>query len=119
MFGEKTKVVGLISGLGSYLSKMLDSKSKKSQIFLRLCKFSFSKISKIWIQNPEDIRRLVESGLIPENKCILGFGSGIEPIDDEQCEKLITSIINKKKDEVEKPYIRMSTRAIEEKGIRK
>ena len=117
MLARKTRIVGLISGLGSYLSRKIEMRDIQSKIFITCCKIAFGCLDKVWVQNPEDINKLVSNGLLLEDKCILGLGSGISPITREECLDLIDKSYNKRLSDNSAYIFVCAARATREKGI--
>ena len=125
ILGFDTRIVGLISGLGSFIGPAVIGKDKNNyinRIKRNLLKLTFIFFDGVWLQNPDDIDLMIKFNIIPKKKIVLGYGSGIllkeKNIKDK---KLLFSYIHKyphSKKYIDNRYIILcAARAIEEKGI--
>ena len=123
--GNDTRIVGLISGLGSFIGPAVIGKDKNNfinRIKRKLFKFTFMFFDGVWLQNPDDIELMIKFKIIPKRKIVLGYGSGISLKEEKiKNKKILSSFIQKypkSKKYIDTRFIILcAARAIEEKGI--
>ena len=80
ILGPETRIVGLISGLGSFIGPAVIGKNKNNcinRIKRKLLRITFMFFDGVWLQNPDDIALMIKFKIIPKKKIVLGYGSGI------------------------------------------
>ena len=125
ILGSDTRIVGLISGLGSFIGPAVIGKDKNTfinRVKRKLLKLTFKFFDGVWLQNPDDIELMIKFKIIPKKKIVLGYGSGISLKEKKIRDKdLLFSSIQKypnSKKFIDTRYILLcAARAIEEKGI--
>ena len=125
ILGSDTRLVALISGLGSFIGPALvgkDSNNCINKIKRKLFKLTFMFFDGVWLQNPDDVELMKKFKIIPKRKIVLAYGSGISLKEKKLNDKeLIFSYMQEYqniKHYIDKRYILLcAARAIEEKGI--
>ena len=125
ILGFDTRIVALISGLGSFIGPAVNGKEKNNcinRIKRKLLKFIFMFFDGVWLQNPDDVELMIKFKIIPKRKIVLAYGSGISLKENKIKDKnLLFSSIQKypnSKKFIDTRYILLcAARAIEEKGI--
>ena len=99
------KVYPMVTGLGRvYASESIKTKAVRV-ITKVLYKAAFKGCNKVIFQNPDDVQEFVNGHYLPENKCVIVNGSGVN------MERFYRSDIP------EKPVFLMVSRIIKEKGV--
>ena len=99
------KIYPMVTGLGRvYTSGSLKTKIVR-KITKTLYQVAFKGCNKVIFQNPDDVQEFVEGHYLPENKCVVVNGSGVN------MERFYRSDIP------DKPVFLMVSRIIKEKGI--
>ena len=125
ILGSDTRLVALISGLGSFIGPALvgkDSNNCINKIKRKLLKFIFMFFDGVWLQNPDDVELMKKFKIIPKRKIVLAYGSGISLKEKKLNDKeLLLSYMQEYQNikyYLDKRYILLcAARAIEEKGI--
>lgn len=99
------KIYPMVTGLGRvYASESLKNKVVR-KIIKTLYQIAFKGCNKVIFQNPDDVQEFVEGHYLPENKCVVVNGSGVN------MNRFYRSDIPKK------PVFLMVSRIIKEKGV--
>lgn len=99
------KIYPMVTGLGRvYASESLKAKVVR-KITKMLYQIAFKGCNKVIFQNPDDVQEFVGGHYLPENKCVIVNGSGVN------MERFYRSDIP------EKPVFLMISRIIKEKGV--
>ena len=125
ILGSDTRIVALISGLGSFIGPALVGKDIDNcinRIKRKLLKFTFMFFDGVWLQNPDDVELMKKFKIIPNRKIILAYGSGIslkeKKIKDKKALFSYMQEYPNSKLYIDTRYILLcAARAIEEKGI--
>ncbi len=125
ILGSDTRLVALISGLGSFIGPALvgkDSNNCINKIKRKLFKLTFMFFDGVWLQNPDDVELMKKFKIIPKRKIVLAYGSGISLKEKKLNDKeLLLSYMQEYQNikyYLDKRYILLcAARAIEEKGI--
>ena len=125
ILGKKTRIVSLVSGLGSFLGPVVIGEGKKGvkKIIIRnLLRIIFKSFNSVWLQNPDDIDAMIRSNIISHRQSVLAYGSGVSLRENYVDRKSLfySKIKEFTKDEnfFRKKYILLcAARAIKEKGI--
>ena len=125
ILGRKTRIVSLVSGLGSFLGPVVRAEGKiglKKIILRNLLRLIFKSFNGVWLQNPDDIDAMISSKIIRHRQSVLAYGSGVSLKENfVDAKSLFSSKIKEfTKDEnffIKKYILLCAARAIEEKGI--
>ncbi|WP_246540404.1 glycosyltransferase family 4 protein [sulfur-oxidizing endosymbiont of Gigantopelta aegis] len=76
-----TRFFALITGLGFAFNGKGFVRGLLSSLVARLYKFSLTNARKVIFQNPDNLREFVKRGIVPQDKCVLVNGSGVDVVD--------------------------------------